>query len=274
MSDYPSVARQGRGAWQFLAAGFRAPPPQLPSAVMWARIVPLLASYQRFVDTRRARLTRELAEYGLGEREPLLLDWNSFRPLVLGREEAWSDWLAFLLGTGDHEVRSKLFDLPSLPQHPPKVRREVVIPLKERARDGNYRADVILSWGNEAIHLEVKTGDPDLEKTWGEAKLIAERDPKCTFHHFILALPEQAKAFEATRRRQAPESRLVRFLTWEHVSRVLRTRLRGEQTATAWSCLATAFVGAIDQLLLFRPQLTDDHTLPAWWSPHDKEPFR
>ncbi len=49
--------------------------------------------------------------------------WRSFRPLI-GREEAWSDWLMHLLDGGDVALMRDLLGL-ELPDEPRQVVREL-----------------------------------------------------------------------------------------------------------------------------------------------------
>src|SRR5207248_2293600 len=93
--------------------------------------------------------------------DPLRDDWRGFRPLVVGREEAWSDWLAHLLASGNTEFLRRLFGIPELPAVAPRVSREQELLVDQADRSqGNYRSDIILQWPEPmlGIHVEVKVG--------------------------------------------------------------------------------------------------------------------
>jgi hypothetical protein len=149
---------------------------------------------------------RALAAHG---GDPLRTDWRQFRPLALGREEAWSDWLAHLVQHGDHAFLTDLFGLRGLPASPPIVAREQPLIDPSDRSQGNYRSDMILEWPErcQAIHVEIKVGDPHLAKTWDEAARLQSTHGG-TWYHFLIVLPNQlesARRVKETNERRATD---------------------------------------------------------------------
>jgi len=73
----------------------------------------------------------------------------------------------------------------------PDVERETVSLIDEADRGkGHYRSDILLFWHGLNVHVEVKTCDPDLRKTWGEARHLRSKFPG-EWRHFLLMLPAQ-----------------------------------------------------------------------------------
>ena len=116
-----SVCAQGEGAWAFLLEGF-ATFPRRREPPSWDGCWEITSQYALLRVAQRARLREELQVAALDRElawlggDPLHDDWSAFRPLALGREEVWSDWLAHLLASGDTELLRRLFALPS--SHP------------------------------------------------------------------------------------------------------------------------------------------------------------
>lgn len=89
--------------------------------------------------------------------DPCFRNWDTFRPMRLGREEDWSDWLAYLLQesrTG--KTASNLFGIPEV---------TVTSMLREETTlSGERRADIVLAVSTgDVVHLEVKLGDHHIE---------------------------------------------------------------------------------------------------------------
>jgi hypothetical protein len=262
-----SVCAQGEGAWAFLLEGF-APIPKRLEPPSWDGCWAITESYDTLAVTRRARLLerlqvvaldRELASLG---GDPLHEDWHDFRPLAVGREEGWSDWLAHLLVSGDADFIRLLFDIRELPAVPPQVRREQELLCDQADRSqGNYRSDIIVEWTEPMlrIQVEVKVGDPHLRKTWAEAQHLRSTHGG-TWHHFLLVLPEQKREAERMKQAMEPPSGglpTVTVITWEDVERELRRALLRRSTPRSWCGIARGFAGALGQLKLHRPVLVD-----------------
>jgi hypothetical protein len=262
-----SVAGQGARAWNFLEHGFCAPvverrPPE------WTEALVLVREHEPVMAARRRELEQELEADGLGEAEPLRQNWRSFRPLALGREEAWSDWLAYLIETGEPQFVREVFGLVDDPARERRVERETHLPDSRRPEDCAYRSDILVEWDDQGVHLEVKVGDRCLDKTWGEARVLEEHRPERTWRHYMLLLPTQLRAFgDRARHPRLTNAPKVEPITWKDVSRALRAELKRRTSTTSWLGLAHAFLGALDQVLLRRPVLESDGAVPRWWSP-------
>jgi hypothetical protein len=218
----------------------------------WTETDDLLKAHQRYehvieevIDTRLADWDRDLAEFG---GDPARTDWTHFRPLRLAREEDWSDWLAFLIDTSStgiiaHYLFGEPKSAPDAYARPARVEREVLAE--------PYRADLVVRWTDGAVaHVEVKIGDPNLEKTVETAKHLQRvYDPgNVRWADFILLLPVQMAEWDSLVDR-TEFNRPVACITWQDVSIGLRRGLLGEESVL-WKSFALAFVGAIEQTLL------------------------
>lgn len=258
------ASSEGALAWRFLDEGFAPRGPQtLPSS--WDASSALVAAFEameaaRFetmlVDLCVAGLDRALASSG---GDPLRDDWRDFRPLTLQREEGWSDWLAHLILTGDRDFLGALFPV-ALPSTSLTVSREEILPLDlVDPMKGHYRSDLLITWEGRptSIHVEIKVGDTQLDKTWAEAAHL-RRTHGGEWHHFLLVLPDGEH--EALRRKKLLEPPSgdgppVSVITWTRIERALRQALLRESTPAQWRGLARAFTGALGQLKLSRPVL-------------------
>lgn len=202
-------------------------------------------SIEEVIEARLADWDRDLAGYG---GDPIRRDWSHFRPLRLGREEDWSDWLAFLIEMSSTGVSaSYLFGETETAcdayARPAKVEREVIAE--------PYRADLVVRWTNGGVaHVEVKIGDQSLEKTFATAKRLQESyDRDCVrWADFILLLPVQKAEWDNLVDRTEAD-RPVDCITWQDVSIGLRRGLLSDESVF-WKSFAFAFVGAVEQTLL------------------------
>ena len=177
-------------------------------------------------------------------------DWRSFRPLQVSREETWSDWLGWTLANGTADLRRDILG-PGLPSEAPDVERESVSLIDEGDRGkGNFRSDILLFWPGLSIHLEVKTGDPNLGKTWDEARHLLGKFPG-EWRHYLLMLPDQKEA-DFPRVAAIHVDPFVTPLDWQQVERALRRALLRGGASASWRAVARVFVGAIGHILLNR----------------------
>lgn len=259
------VRSQGASAWAFLSKRF-ATTPKHREPPSWQGCQAVVDAYAEREHYRWGVVRAELQVSELDHKlealggDPLNDDWRDFRPLSLGREEAWSDWLAQLLATGNAEFLREVFGRDELPAAVPNVHRESVLVVDQSDRSrGYYRSDIIIKWSGPqlAIHLEVKVGDPHLEKTWAEARHL-RRIYGGVWHHFLLVLPNQKPEADRTKAAAEPPNGLgpnVTVITWEDVERELRRALLRETNPRSWRGLARVFAGALGQLQLRRPFL-------------------
>lgn len=208
----------------------------------------LTAVAARQLDSVLAAWDQRLADLG---GDPARTNWASFRPLRLSREEDWSDWLAFLVersvsgrfgarlfaaGTSDTKVWTAT-----------RADREV-------AAD-SYRADIVVQFADgDWLHLEVKVGDLQLEKTpaTGEA-LRRHRGGRCRGDWLLL--PDADRALWESVRDEC-EGAMVHVVTWTDVARALRASISdGVAETLVWRAWAFAFVGAVEQNLLGFPPI-------------------
>jgi hypothetical protein len=183
--------------------------------------------------------------------DPLHDDWRAFRPLQVAREETWSDWLGWALANGTADFRRDILG-PDLPSEIPEVERETVSWIDEAdLGKGNFRSDILLFWQDLNVHVEVKTGDPHLGKTWDEARHLRSKIPG-EWRHFLLMLPGQREADFHRAADTHGNDPSVMPLDWQGVETALRRALlRGEGSAS-WRAVARMFTGAIGHILLHR----------------------
>ena len=250
---------ESAGGWGFLSE-FRWTPPSTQAA-SWLASESLAALARRDllvhlteVDRALRQWDRHLEELG---GDPVRHDWTTFRPLRLSREEDWSDWLAFLLERSMTGVLGAAVFGGDPTHHvtPASVRREWALP-------GDYRADlgIELAASNGWLHVEVKVGDEDFPKTFGEcAAFRAAIGGEPVVRDFILLPSTSMSAWteaEAAHRSHAsaPAAEVV-AVTWDRVAVGLRRSLRRKEESIAWRAWAHTFVGAIEQRLLGVPRL-------------------
>jgi hypothetical protein len=221
----------------------------------WGTTEELVAAHRKYehaiqevIESRLAGWDQDLAEFG---GDPMRRDWTGFRPLRLSREEDWSDWLAFLIeisttGVSASQLFGETGSVPGAYSRPAKVDREVIAQ--------PYRADLLVRWtGGGVTHVEIKIGDPNLEKTFETADRLQEKyGHGCRrWIDFILLLPVQRSDWDSLVDR-IDVNRHVGCITWQDVSIGLRRGLLSDESVI-WKSFALAFVGAIEQTLLRFP---------------------
>lgn len=235
-----------------------------PGPEAWIAVGELVEAHDRALQSAEVEYHALLAEWDsrlvdLG-RDPTHTPWSNFRPLRVSREEDWSDWLGFLLETSETGVTAgRLFgavgDSLLAWARPRTVWREP-------AHDG-YRADLVIEWRSGLYdHVEVKVGDPHLEKTHATGAAMRSRFavPPSEWRDSILLLDDQLGAWAAAVSASTGEPP-VAVMTWVDVGAALRRGLIAEESST-WRAWAYAFVGAIEEVLLgFRPRGTKSHRL-------------
>lgn len=180
--------------------------------------------------------------------EPFDVDLGLHRWLDAEREEAYSDWLEWVVRQArDSEQVFRLFHLQSPPKgvigsQPPEVKREHCVPYGHSGQEG--RLDLVIRFGDEAlIVVEVKKGDvdsADTDKQIGYKKWVEEQ--ACRYKYSVLL---GASAAEETY--EGFESR-----TWATVCLEMR-RLAVEfceEHRVMTAAIVLAFVGAVEQNLL------------------------
>jgi hypothetical protein len=227
--------------------------PVLPARqCTWADVGSWQETLEAGLKVRRADLAESRQEWDYALRDldlgvPSAIDRTSFRLLRLEREEDWSDWLAQLIEdskTGSF-CESLFGGTRADPFAVERVHREV------SCYEG-WRADIIVAWKDASYtDVEVKVGDPNLDKTLDTAMAIERR-----FHghrrrgDFILLLPEQRDDWDQKCRLTPRLGKQISVLTWIDVARAFRFALRDGGESPAWRVWAHAYCGAIEQKLL------------------------
>lgn len=178
-------------------------------------------------------------------------DWRDFRPLRLSREEAWSDWLAHLLTASKTGEFAHLLFLGEEAGLQP-LGGGAVVAREVRIADGDRRADILLRWKDVAVHVEVKVGDQEFEKTFETAAALRKEygDGVRSWLDFILLPPADLDTWESVAAGRARRSSQVVPITWRDVAVALRRVLRDGREDLAWNTWAHSFCGAVEQRIL------------------------
>ena len=103
-------------------------------------------------------------------------------------------------------------------------------------------------------HVEVKVGDPSLDKTFETAVAIQQRfQGQRRRGDFILLLPEQGDDWDRKCLLTPDLGKRISALTWIDAARAFRFALREGGESPAWRVWAHAYCGAIEQQLLRIP---------------------
>jgi hypothetical protein len=117
---------------------------------------------------RRREWDAALRDLDLGD--PSAVDRTSFRALRLKREEDWFNWLAQLIEDSKAGLFAERFFGRGDSFAIKRVHREV------SCDDESWRSDIIVEWKDSSYtHVEVKVGDPNLDKTLDTAVAIQQR---------------------------------------------------------------------------------------------------
>lgn len=238
-------------SWGFVEV-FRRPGPAQPS---WQRALELVKAGNELARRALVRLPPLVERWNVLledlDGEPTRFDWSEFRPLRLSREEDWSDWLGHLLARSNSgRFAGVLFGRDAAACVAPRVQRELAIE--------NRRLDLRITWTDGTYaHVEVKTGDTALAKTFETARLHrgTVRGARCD--DFLLLPRGDLALWEDARRAAGDHGEEIRAITWHDVARALRRALavRAEES-TVWRAWASSFLGAIHQTMLGHPRVT------------------
>lgn len=202
--------------------------------------------------------------------DPSRLNWKLFRPLRLGREEDWSDWLGYFIESSKTGHFSKeLFGSPDMDPKgfiPKRVRREEATT--------NYRADIVIAWDAlRNTQVEVKLWDQSYEKTFTTSEELqtlrkGTRDTQ-TWTHYIL-LPSKMESAWSDCAADCNTTVCVQVLTWENVALALRRALRTRSEDLRWSALAFNYLGAVEQKILGFPRIGFDEDAASFFLKQQK----
>jgi hypothetical protein len=181
-----------------------------------------------------------------------IIDLDHFRPLHLRREEDWSDWLVWLLETSTTGVLpNALFgscmNCGAAALKSPKTIRE------DWTDDRSRRVDIVLVWKEQAIDIEVKIEDTQLEKTGETAEKIEKKYAEYSWHHFILLSDDLVPVWNSTTSHHNTTA-IIHEILWRDVVRGLRRCLWQARESPLWRAWAWLFCRAIEHKLM---RLTD-----------------
>jgi hypothetical protein len=178
----------------------RAWPRQATTRLIEAARRQLEAEQVRFSNLLAAS-RRRLAPFG----DPLELDFGVHRWLAPAREEAYADWLAWILGRLPVQEIIDLFEVASLVdtsvahQHPTRIYRELWV--KQGHEGASGRLDVVVELaGKAALVLELKRRDADsadTEKQEGYFQAMEHSGMPCQYRLLVTdATPEDVHHFK------------------------------------------------------------------------------
>ncbi len=182
--------------------------------------------------------------------DPSTLAWAEFRPLRLSREEDWSDWLGWLFGNSTKgELAWNLFGselcLAAGSLSKPKWLRE------EPSEDRQRRGDILLLWQPSlGIHIEVKVGDEQFEKTLETGHKLRAKHPATEWRNYVIIPDESIGVWNESAQGKSFGKQGVMVLLWKDVARGIRSCLWSKREPIVWRAWAWTFCGAIEQQLL------------------------
>lgn len=182
-------------------------------------------------------------------QDPSRESWADFRPLRVNREEAWSDWLQFLMQSPEgHRLATRLFPPMGRSAALQEVRREFSVAA------GKRRADLVLLWHDRrASHVEVKIWDEHYAKTKETGEACRRALPGYRDWADYVLLPEEC--LEGWNRSKGKGNLEVGVVTWTSVCRELRKGLLQRSASHRWRAFARVFCGAVEQSVLGVPPL-------------------
>lgn len=185
----------------------------------------------------------KLSQFG---GNPFNYNWNNFRPLRLSREEDWSDWLIYLLT----ESKSGYFPYNLLKLYNFK-KEDFMFPInyKREVFFEGYRSDIIIQWKHDIFtHIDVKIGDPNLDKTFTTAAKMYDHfsGKEHKWYDFILLLDNQVENWLSISKRK---NKKIKYITWKNIDISLRKSIIYSKESIVWKVWAYSFIGAIEEKL-------------------------
>jgi hypothetical protein len=192
------------------------------------------------------------------KHDPLLMDWDSFRPLRLSREEDWSDWLVYVMEQVP-ELISRILNK--------NVFQNGAIIFFRELNLKDHRADIIIvnDETKEGVHIEVKLHDTHYSKTPETCKQIEDRFPEIKYwQHLLLIPPEYTNHAQI----ELEKHENIEIIDWYHVSQSLRALLSLTNDNALNASLIYILAGAIDQKILNLPKIGDNKKLSLYQAIH------
>jgi hypothetical protein len=177
--------------------------------------------------------------------DPCRKNRSKFRPLRLSREEDWSDWLAFFLEESNGNFIKELLGLDNTKGSEFVIEREYQV--QER------RADIVMTCRNKkvGIHIEVKVGDLNLDKTIETSEFMEgefNKDCELKWTNYLLLPAEDEPSWEALKNKPGWDK--VDAITWDDLSNAMRNCFVNGKEHIVWKAWAHPFIGIIEQKLL------------------------
>src|SRR5271157_206997 len=183
--------------------------------------------------------------------EPLRLDFAANRFFTGGREEGFSDWLAWLMKQIDSSDLLKLLDVaePDIIQacesEKPRIDREV--PVEEGHDEHTGRIDILIHFEKckVLINVEIKVTnaeEADLIKNVGYDNSLKRRFPQIApenRHNKLLVIEAMKDDYDG-----------YKVLTWENLCKELRRIVKTKEYDILFRALCLGLTGAVEQTLL------------------------
>jgi len=197
--------------------------------------------------------------------DPCRINSESLRPLRLSREEAWSDWLGYLLQTSrDVGFAAELFpqlEIQNNPYHHPEVIRE--------ESTETHRADMVIHWDEgHSTHLEVKLWDESFLKTFSTASELHGKHSDSSSHCWsdYILIPRESRELWEECVGTVQGVIKIQEVFWEDVTIALRKAILRQKEDLRWCSYAHGFCGSIEQKILGFPVIPKAGKLPKQYS--------
>ena len=219
-------------------------------AITWVPLQRMIEAAKASMTSEGNRLRRLLncsIQYLTPLGDPLVVDFGAHRWLKRQREEAYSDWLAWILEQLETPQRiHNVFGLDPVQAHechaPVVVGREV--PLEEGHEGHAGRIDLTVSFGERlALVIEVKKTDADNADTVKGAGY--SKSLPLHARRVLLAVSGERETYEGN----------FHLVTWGNVCTALRNLARTlcQENSIILAAMILAFVGAVEENLLGFP---------------------
>ena len=185
--------------------------------------------------------------------DPSRKNRSKFRPLRLSREEDWSDWLAFFLEESNGNFIKELLGLDNTKGSEFVIEREYQVQERRADKVQGRRADIVLTCRNKkvGIHIEVKVGDLELDKTIETSEFMERefnKDRELKWTNYLLLPAEDEPSWEALKNKPGWDK--VDAITWDDISIAMRNCFVNGKEDLVWKAWAHPFIGIIEQKLL------------------------
>jgi hypothetical protein len=194
--------------------------------------------------------------------DPLLVDFGAHRWLVDSREEAYSDWLSWIVEQlRDPELVLPLFRINNAAVCADCGRaREFIVKREKPIKGGKRRLDFIICYGDTAlIVVEVKVTDADVAQTSKQSdyKKWVDKQRAPNRYSVLLATGGELNEYDG-----------FQMLSWAELCNGLRKVAPKAYVSKSpvIAAMILAFIGAVEQNLLgfIRPDLESEAMRSTW----------